>query len=165
MATYPYYNPYTPGANQPVYVQPPVYQPTYPQAQPQPTVQPVNVPQQTNQQQGFVCCPVTSRAEAEAYRVEAFGPPVLLVDLGHGVIYYKKFNTNTALADFAEFKFTPDSQQNQTQPAAPQIDIAGIIGAVSGRFDTIDKKMDALMERFETKPVQRPATKKGATEE
>lgn len=116
--------------------------------------------------QGFVCCPVTSKAEAEAYRVEAFGPPVLMPDLGHGVIYYKKFNTNTALADFAEFKFVPEQpEQASQQQTAPAIDVTALIGAVSGRFDAIDKKMDDIVERLESKSAQKPVQQKGATKE
>ena len=57
------------------------------------------------QRGGFICCPVTSREEAVATRVEAFGPAILMPDLGHGMIYYKRFNDKTALADFGVFRY------------------------------------------------------------
>lgn len=80
------------------------YNPAY---MPQMPVQaPQNVPQtQTanNPQSGFACRPVTSREEAQAVQVDFFGPGTLMPDLGHGVVYLKRFNQNTGACDIFEF--------------------------------------------------------------
>lgn len=100
----------------------------------------------------FICVPVTSRAEAEAQRVEAFGPAMIMPDPGHGAIYYKKFNQATALADFIEFRAV-ETQEEKQPINVPQIDfgpIAGAIGAFNGRFDAIGEKLDSIASRLDS---------------
>lgn len=47
--------------------------------------------------------PVSSREEALAVIADPLSSGVLLPDLGHGVVYMKRFNPNTGASDFAEF--------------------------------------------------------------
>ena len=100
MANYPAYYPQP---SVPMYGQMPMYQGPYmgQQVGMQP-IQPIttqgNAVPQASGQPAFTCCPVTSKEEAVATRVEAFGPAVIMPDFGHGMIYYKRFNQNTALA-------------------------------------------------------------------
>lgn len=63
-------------------------------------------------QGGFSVQPVTSREEALAVIADPMSPGVLLPDLGHGAIYVKRFNPNTGISDFGEFRLA--------QPAAPE---------------------------------------------
>lgn len=60
-----------------------------------------NVPQPANN--GFSCRPVTSKEEAMAVQVDFFGPGTVMPDIGHGVIYLKRFNSNTGSCDIFEF--------------------------------------------------------------
>lgn len=152
------YQPYSAGYN-PGYsfaynqgYQTPVYPPV-PQPQPQPQAQPVN------QQSPYVCCPVTSREEAVAYRVEAFGPAAVMPDLGHGMIYFKRFNEKTALADFFEFRYVQPEQEAQQAPA---IDYTSIVSGFTNRLDSMGEKIDAIFEQLNQKPAAKQA--KGVTE-
>lgn len=151
MAAYNY--PY-PGVN-PTYTpmqtyQPPMYQPAVQMPQTAP---------QAAQQPGYICCPVTSREEAVAYRVEAFGPSVVMPDLGHGMIYFKRFNEKTALADFGEFRYVPPEQKDlQT----PEIDYTSIVSGFANRLDSMGEKIDAIFEQLNQKPAAKTA--KGAVE-
>lgn len=150
----PYMNyqqqPYQPYMTQPYGQQP------YPNAAwQQPNQQPFQTAVQQNQQPAqpaFLCIPVTSRAEAEAQRVEAFGPAFIMPDPGHNVIYYKRFNNNTALADFIEFRALQNQDEQQTANV-PQIDftaVLGAIGAFNNRFDAMGEKLDSIASRIET---------------
>lgn len=78
----------------------PTYMPQVPVQTPQsvPPVQAVN-----NPPSGFNCRPVTSKEEAQAVQVDFFGPGTLMPDLGHGVVYLKRFNQNTGACDIFEF--------------------------------------------------------------
>lgn len=171
MANYPY-TPYTP--NPPVYggympqpypiypQQPPAPQPPMPQPQPapQPAAQQTPQPMQGNANGGIVCAPVTSREEAVATRVEAFGPGFIMPDFGHGMIYFKRFNDKTALADFEEYQRVPqagEQAQQPHEPPAPMLDIPALVGAIQSRFDTVERKVDALAERLD-KPAPKTST-------
>jgi hypothetical protein len=80
------------------------YNPTY---MPQMPVQaPHGVPQAqavNNTPAAFNCRPVTSKEEAQAVQVDFFGLGTLMPDLGHGVVYLKRFNQNTGACDIFEF--------------------------------------------------------------
>lgn len=112
---------------------------------------------QQNAQSGFICCPVTSREEAVAFRVEAFGPAVIMPDLGHGMIYFKRFNDKTALADFAEFRYC--QQETGAKEQTQSIDIPAILGGFTKRMDDIGQKVDSIIERLESKPTARQVKK------
>ena len=169
MANYPFYQP----PMQPMYGQAAMYQNPY-MGQQMPVQQPVqpvpvqgNVIGQGTGQPAFICCPVTSKEEAVATRVEAFGPGVIMPDMGHGMIYYKRFNNNTALADFAQFKIVADEvegQQAEQKPQAPALDFGAVIGSFQSRFDTMESKMDALAEKFDKQPRKRIVVKEADEE-
>lgn len=117
---------------------------------------------QRPQRGGFICIPVTSREEAVATRVEAFGPAVIMPDLGHGMIYYKRFNEKTALADFGEFRYVPPQQDAQAQAAAPQVDYAGIVSGFTGRLDGITQQLNQVLQRLEAPEPEKPDGKGAA---
>lgn len=89
----------------------PYYQPQQPfyggYPRPQPIQQPIQQPQQIAP--GYVCKPVTSREEAIATSTDYFSLGVVMPDIGHGMIYLKRFNQQTGASDFFDFKlFTPE---------------------------------------------------------
>ncbi len=132
------------------------------QMQPQPgqAMQTPYMNGQANTQGGFICCPVTSREEAVAYRVEAFGPSVIMPDFGHGMIYFKRFNEKTALADFAEFRYCPPQKDGSNAPEKPHdVDISTIFGDFSKCMDELSQKVDSIIEKLESKPMNRQARK------
>lgn len=114
------------------------------------------------QRGGFICCPVTSREEAVATRVEAFGPAILMPDLGHGMIYYKRFNDKTALADFSAFKYVPPEQEAAPQQqAVPAMDYTSIISSFAQRLDNISGQLGQLVECL-ARPADDSRPEKGA---
>lgn len=114
------------------------------------------------QRGGFICCPVTSREEAVATRVEAFGPAILMPDLGHGMIYYKRFNDKTALADFGVFRYvSPQEEAQPPQDAPPPIDYTSIISAFAQRLDNISGQLGQLVEHV-SRPASDAPAEKGA---
>ena len=54
---------------------------------------------------GFTCRAVTSREEALAAQTDYFSMGTVMPDMAHGIIYLKRFNTNTGSSDFLEFKY------------------------------------------------------------
>lgn len=60
-------------------------------------------------QPGFICRPVTSREEAVAVQADYFSPGTFMPDLGHGVVYMKRFNPNTGASDFYTFALQTDA--------------------------------------------------------
>lgn len=70
-------------------------------------------PQQTPQTPSFGVRPVTGREEAVAAQVDFCGPGTLMPDLGHGIIYLKRFNPNTGACDLFAF---PLAQPEQPTP-------------------------------------------------
>lgn len=126
------------------------------QQPPYPMQQPAQRPQ--TQQGGYLCFPVTSREEAVANRVEAFGPTLIMPDLGHGTVYFKRFNEQTALADFEEFRRV---QPQEETPPAPVLDYGAIVTAFAGRLDEIGGKIDSLAEKLDPKGARQT---KGAGE-
>ena len=85
-----------------------------------PVQAPQNVPQQQmgNQSQPmFNCRPVTSREEARAVQVDFFGPGTLMPDLGHGVVYLKRFNQQTGSCDIFEFTVQQPKEEPVVQYA------------------------------------------------
>ena len=72
-----------------------------------------SVPQQPSN--GFACRPVTSKEEAMAVQVDFFGPGTVMPDIGHGVIYLKRFNSNTGSCDIFEFVAQQPKQEAPVQ--------------------------------------------------
>lgn len=82
-------------------------------------------PPQTVQPQGFSVRAVTGREEAVAAQVDFGGMGTLMPDLGHGVIYLKRFNPNTGSCDIFEFK-TQMQEQPPAQQYATKADLAAL---------------------------------------
>ncbi len=103
-----------------------------------------------NGQSGFVCRPVTSKLEAEAVQVDFLGPGTIMPDLGHGVIYLKRFNPNTGYSDFLSFSF----DQNQTsEQENPESEISGIkkeINELKKEIEEIKKTRKNRQKELET---------------
>lgn len=93
--------------------------PNYPYNQPYPYQQPVQqMPVQAMPQQAaqtFACRPVTSKEEALGVQVDFLGPGTLMPDLGHGIVYLKRFNSNTGTSDIYEFRLA-EPQPEQEKP-------------------------------------------------
>ena len=68
-------------------------------------------------QNGFTCRPVASREEALGVPSEFGGMGTLMPDLGHGMIYLKRFDQNTGLSQMLEFAYQQPAQAVET-PAA-----------------------------------------------
>lgn len=58
----------------------------------------------------YACKPVTSREEAIAAATNYLGLGDIMPDLAHGVIYLKRFNRDTGVSDFLEFRYSPQTQ-------------------------------------------------------
>lgn len=84
---------------------------------------------------GFVCRPVSSRAEAEAFPVDFMGAPMFFPDMSSDKIYLKRWNANTGSADFAEYIRAVD-----VPAAAPKDGFAEI----REMFGAINEKLDAF---------------------
>lgn len=87
-------------------------QQTFPPPQSAPVQQPIN-----NSQPMFNCRPVTSKEEAQAVQVDFFGPGTLMPDLGHGVVYLKRFNQQTGACDIFEFTAQKPKEERPVQYA------------------------------------------------
>lgn len=83
-----------------------------PQMMPQSAPAPVSAPNAG----GFCVQSVTGREEALAVIADPMSAGVLLPDLGHGVIYFKRFNPNTGTSDFAEFALVQPHVENAPEP-------------------------------------------------
>ncbi len=73
----------------------------------------------------------------------------IMPDLGHGVIYLKRFNPNTGTSEFAEFKYAAP-----TPPEKPQ------------EYATVQMLNDALDGlRSDIAALDKPKAKKGSADE
>lgn len=88
--------------------------------------------QQTYQAPGYAVRPVTSREEAVAAQIDFMGPGTVMPDLGHGVIYLKKFNSQTGSSDLLEFRYA--------EPAPPRDELGELKNVVA----QLQKDVEAL---------------------
>lgn len=111
-------------------------------------------------QNGFICRPVTSREEAVAVQTDFISAGTIMPDLGHGVIYLKRFNPNTGLSDWYEFAYVPPA----TETTEKQTDNTDYFRELTDRIATIDTRLAEMSEKIET---WRPkvAVKKGSDAE
>lgn len=84
--------------------------------QPRPEAPQMPVMGQSAQAPGFLTRPVTSREEAVAAQVDFLGPGTIMPDLGHGMIYLKRFNGQTGASDFFAFSL----EQAAPEPEPPK---------------------------------------------
>ncbi len=126
--------------------------PAYPQ---QPRYEQQYVPFQQTAQPGFICRPVTSREEAVAVPADFTAAGTVMPDLGHGMIYLKRFNPNTGLSDWAEFTLVTPNE------AAPT-DYTDTLRGFGEQLTGLATRLDEMSEKLEQ---WRPKTKKGSGEE
>lgn len=88
--------------------------------------------QQTFQQPAYSVRPVTSREEVMAAQIDFMGPGGLFPDLGHGVVYLKKFNQATGASDILEFRYA--------EPAPPRDELGELRNVVA----QLQKDVEAL---------------------
>lgn len=100
-----------------------------------------SAPAQTSQQPGFTCRPVTSKEEATAVQVDFFGPGTVMPDLAHGVIYLKRFNSQTGACDIFEFYTQQEKAQDPVQYATME-DIAQLKDEIENLKGNKVKKND-----------------------
>lgn len=117
MANYPYmnYQPYSPTVG----YQPPSVSGYQPQVQ--------------QNGGGFVCRPVSSRAEAEAFPVDFMGAPMFFPDMSSDKIYLKRWNANTGTADFSEYVRAVDVSST---PKDSLSEIREMFGAINEKLDS-----------------------------
>lgn len=162
---YPYYAPY----NYPTYQPPRFDQQFVPQNATQSAVQPLlpqgNINAQPQPQTGFLCRPVTSKEEALAVQVDYLSAGTIMPDLGHGMMYLKRFDPNTGLSNMFEFALVqPQSNENpqeQTSVVIPDYSdtfriFGEKLGSVSDRIDELAWKLDQLKAK---QPMQKGASK------
>lgn len=109
----------------------------------QPMNQPMtNQPTQNTQQTNFLCRPVASKEEALGVPVDFMGAPMFFPDLSHGVIYMKRFNTNTGSADLFEFH-GQQWQESAPSPAFAPLDefntMKNIIAQLQAEIEQLKK--------------------------
>ena len=132
--------------------------PQYPQYQAQPQSMAQNIPQQqmpiANSLAGRV---VTSKEEALGVPVDFMGTPMFFPDLAHGVVYMKKFNTNTGAADIFEFRVAPTEPPKET-PAITYVPMSD--------FEAMSKKVESLEEELKNlNTTKRTTSQKGAVKD
>ena len=102
-----------------------------------PIQQPMMPMQQTvSTQSGFTCRPVTSKEEATAVQVDFFGPGTIMPDLAHGVVYLKRFNSQTGACDIFEFF---SKQEKEAEP---------VQFATKNELDSLRNEIEKLKERL-----------------
>lgn len=85
-------------------------------------------------QGSFWVQPVTSREEALAVIADPMSPGVLLPDLGHGVIFVKRFNPNTGASDFGEFRLAQPAPQEAPPEYITRADLDTALAQLKGEL-------------------------------
>lgn len=103
-------------------------------------------------QTGFQCRPVTSREEAVASLVDYFSPGMLMPDLAHGRVYFKRFNPNTGASDFVEFSYVPPVAEEPGPANTPDytesfVALGVQLAEMSERLDGISAKFDEFRHK------------------
>lgn len=127
--------------------------PQYPQQSMQQPIQAAS-PQGNSQasppmQIGYQCRPVTSREEAVAVQAEYFGAGTIMPDLGHGMIYLKRFNPNTGASDFFDFSVVqPTASDSASEPPPPPPDYSEAFRALGQQLEGMSSRIDDLAEKL-----------------
>lgn len=170
------YQPYQPYNNYP-------YQPSYgnyaqgrfdppmygaspsPQNQPQNAVGQPPVPSMPSPTNGFSCRPVTSREEAVAIQTDFLSPGTIMPDLGHNMIYMKRFNTNTGASDFFEFSLLiPQTEEAQDKEEKTFPDYSENFKDFGERIDILSDRLEELSEKLDRWKIKQ-SSQKGASKE
>lgn len=91
-----------------------------------------NYQQQSFQQPSYTVRPVTSKEEVLAAQIDFMGPGGLFPDMGHGVVYLKRFNQQTGASDILEFRYA--------EPAPPRDELGELRSVVA----QLQKDVEAL---------------------
>lgn len=164
---YPYYAPY----NYPMYQPPRFDQQQYmPQNAPQNASQSVlpqgNVNTQPQPQTGFLCRPVTSKEEALAVQVDYLSAGTIMPDLGHGMMYLKRFDSNTGLSNMFEFALVQPQSADvpQEQPSAAMPDYSDTFRTFGEQLGSVSDRIDELALKLDQLKAKQPVAKGGAKE-
>lgn len=155
MSGYPYY-PYAqqqaqPGVN--IYGNP--VPPQLPQERPMQQLQQMQAP-------GYNCRPVTSREEAVGAPTNYVGPGDVFVDIGHGMMYLKRFNPQTGTSDFLDFaRVAPAAAAPAPAPQPSQDYISAaafnaVIKRLSDELDDVRAELDGLQAKKKGKAGAEP---------
>lgn len=96
-----------------------------------------NPVQGVNGQSGYLCRPVTSKAEAEVFQIPFDGSTTYFVDTANGKIYAKTFNFNDGTAPLVTFV---------RETVAPPVQYAPLdaMDALRGEIDTLKTEIESL---------------------
>lgn len=111
-------------------------------------------------QAAFLCRPVTSREEALAVPADFMSNGTIMPDLGHGMIYLKRFDSNTGLSNMFEFAMVQQNAAEESVPVVP--DYSEILEGLGERLDSLAERLDDLadkLDRMNAKQVQKGAAK------
>lgn len=96
-------------------------------------------------QQGLSGRMVASREEALGVPADFMGNPIFLPDLGHGVVYVKKFDPNTGSAPLYEFRLAKPEEVH-----APEYAQIGDLQALTERMDNLSNEIEKLKKQRKT---------------
>lgn len=93
---------------------------------------------------GYICRPVTSREEALATPIDFMSAGIIMPDFAHGMIYVKRFNSQTGSAEFGDFAIAPPPapNRNTTVDYALKTDIEMLNNAFNELKNEFDKFKD-----------------------
>lgn len=101
-------------------------------------------------QSGFICRPVTSREEALATPCDFMAAGVIMPDMAHGMIYLKRFNSQTGASDFADFAYTPPTAPaKDTADYTPRADFDKLCAAFAALQSEVEKMKNPTKGRKE----------------
>ena len=89
------------------------------------------------QQPGYFLRPVSSKEEAVASQIDFAGPGTIMPDPVHGVIYLKRFNSDTGSVDF--ITFAP-----WQEPAPPEYATTNDINEMRQTINRLAEEIDRL---------------------
>lgn len=119
-------------------------------------------PMQQMQAPGYNCRPVTSREEAVGAPTNYVGPGDVFVDIGHGMMYLKRFNPQTGTSDFLDFaRVAPAAAAPAPAPQPSQDYISAaafnaVIKRLSDELDDVRAELDGLQAKKKGKAGAEP---------
>lgn len=115
-------------------------------------------------QAGFLCRPVTSREEALGVQTDYFSPGTLMPDLGHGIVYMKRFNQNTGASDLFEFALVQEEAKAPQETPPGEVVPPKILEDINGQLDALLNRLDDLAARID-QPRPKQVSIKGGNKE
>lgn len=114
-------------------------------------------------QQAFTCRPVTSKEEALGVQADYLSAGTIMPDLGHGMIYLKRFDTNTGLSTLTEFSMIqPSNQEHSTKENTPLAEnYTDMFRSFGEKISFLAEKIDTLNDKFDVLETSRNLNKVG----